>query len=77
MSNPLVLRLGLTLIALATYGSHLRFNPHKDFKGQLDKSAKREETSVCDVLRTMSERLGVSAAGFGDSRCVVNELLIG
>lgn len=59
------------------HGSHLRFNPHKDFKGQVDKSAKPEQTTVCDVLRTMSERLGVSAAGFGDSRRVVNELLTG
>ena len=59
------------------HGSHLRFNPHKDFKGRLDKSVKPEETTVCDVLRTMSERLGVSAEGFGDSRQVVRELLVG
>ncbi|MCE2726557.1 MAG: DUF1552 domain-containing protein [Planctomycetaceae bacterium] len=59
------------------HGSHLRFNPHKDFKGQLDRNVKRDETTVCDVLRTMSERLGVPAEGFGNSRRVVNELLVG
>ncbi len=58
------------------HGSHLRFNPHKDFKGQIDKSAKPDATTVCDVLRTMSERLGVSAEGFGDSRRVISELLV-
>jgi hypothetical protein len=58
------------------HGSHLRFNPHKNFKGQLDRGVKPVETSVCDVLRTMSERLGVPAEGFGDSRRVVQELLV-
>lgn len=57
------------------HGSHLRFNPHKNFQGQPDKGVKPEETTVSDVLRTMSERLGVPAAGFGDSRRVVDELL--
>lgn len=59
------------------HGSHLRFNPHKDFKGHSDKKAKPEQTTICDVLRTMSERLGVPAEGFGDSRRVVHELLVG
>jgi hypothetical protein len=57
------------------HGSHLRFNPHKNFQGQPEKGVKPEETTVSDVLRTMSERLGVPAAGFGDSRRVVDELL--
>jgi len=38
---------------------------------------KPDETTVCDVLRTMSERLGVPAERFGDSRRVVSELLVG
>jgi hypothetical protein len=57
------------------HGSHLRFNPHKNFMGQLEKGVKPEETTVSDVLRTMSERLGVAAAGFGGSRRVIDELL--
>jgi hypothetical protein len=57
------------------HGSHLRFNPHKNFHGQLDKSVKRDETTVCDLLRTMSERLGVPAEGFGNSRKVISEIL--
>ena len=59
------------------HGSHLRFNPHKNFKGQLDKAVQPDETTACDVLRTMSERLGVPAERFGDSRRVVSELLVG
>lgn len=57
------------------HGSHLRFNPHKDHMGKLDRSAKVQETTICDVLRTMSERLGVPSERFGDSRRSVSELL--
>ncbi len=57
------------------HGSHLRFNPHKDHMGKLDRSAKVQETTICDVLRTMSERLDVPADRFGDSRRSVKELL--
>jgi hypothetical protein len=57
------------------HGGHLRFNPHKDHMGKLDKSAKVQDTTVCDVLRTMSERLDVPADRFGDSRQVIQELL--
>ncbi|MBA4067484.1 MAG: hypothetical protein C0501_28000 [Isosphaera sp.] len=57
------------------HGRHLRFNPHKDARGRVDRAVKAEETTVCDVLRTVSERLGVPAERFGDSRRVVNELL--
>jgi hypothetical protein len=57
------------------HGSHLRFNPHKNFQGQTEKGVEPEETTVSDVLRTISERLGVAAAGFGGSRRVVDELL--
>jgi hypothetical protein len=32
--------------------------------------------TVCDVLRTMSERLSVAAERFGDSRKVVSEILV-
>lgn len=55
--------------------NHLRFNPHKDAMGKTDKKIKPAETTVCDVLRTMMERLGVPARGFGDSHRLVNELL--
>jgi hypothetical protein len=57
------------------HGQHLRFNPHKDHMGKLDKSAKVQETTICDVHRTMSERLDVPADRFGDSRRVAQELL--
>jgi hypothetical protein len=43
--------------------------------GKLDRSAKVQETTICDVLRTMSERLDVPADRFGDSRRIVKELL--
>lgn len=59
------------------HGNHLRFNPHKNFRGQLDRTVKPDETTVCDVLRTMSERLGVPAERFGNNRKVVRELLVG
>ncbi len=57
------------------HGSHLRLNPHKDHMGKLDRAAKVQETTICDVLRTMSERLDVPADRFGDSRRSVKELL--
>ncbi len=50
-------------------------HPHKNFQGQPEKGVEPEETTASDVLRTMSERLGVAAAGFGGSRRAVDELV--
>ena len=58
------------------HGSHIRVNPHKDHQGRPIRDVRPQETSVCDLLRTMSERLGVRAERFGDSRRVVTELLV-
>lgn len=71
---PLVLaggsRLGIR------HGHHLRFNPHRDAVGMIAKgAAKADDTTMSDVLRTISERLGVPAAGFGGSTRAVGELL--
>jgi hypothetical protein len=57
------------------HGNHLRFNPHKDLQGRVIRDVRPQETTVCDVLRTMSERLSVPAERFGDSRRVVSEIL--
>jgi hypothetical protein len=57
------------------HGQHLRVNPHKDLQGRLNRDVRPQETTVCDVLRTMSERLGVPAERFGDSRKTVSEIL--
>lgn len=73
-SNLPILLAGGSRLGLK-HGSHLRFNPHKNFKGQLDKGVKPDEATVCDVLRTMSERLGVPAERFGDSRRTLAEML--
>ena len=59
------------------HGTHLRLNPHKDLQGRLDKfyTGRMQETTVCDLHRTLSERLGVPAPAFGDSRRTLDEIL--
>ena len=57
------------------HGSHHRFNPHKDRFGLPIKDVKPDQTTISDLLRTISERLGVPAPGFGDSSKVIGELL--
>ncbi|GDY13607.1 hypothetical protein LBMAG53_24850 [Planctomycetota bacterium] len=57
------------------HGNHLRFNRHKDAKGSPVKDVKKDQTTLCDLHRTISERMGVPAAGFGDSTKVIAELV--
>ena len=60
------------------HGEHRRYNTHRDQFGATMKDATSAHPAVlCDLWRSMSETMGVPAAGFGDSTQCLDALFRG